>query len=81
MVGRFEVTGIFDVKNADGNEVQRIQGISIPTQLHLHAWTFGLLARRAAKLNKYDQEMNRKRQIKNEEEVEQNDKINLAGSA
>jgi large subunit ribosomal protein L39 len=60
IIGRFEVTGIFDY----GVDLKRIQGVSIPTQLNLHAWTFGQLAQRASKLNKYDEEMNRKREAK-----------------
>ena len=61
LIGRFEVTGIFDIKTEQGVDVQRVQGVSIPSQLNLHYWTFSLLAQRAAKLNKYDQEVNKNR--------------------
>ncbi|RNA44511.1 39S ribosomal mitochondrial [Brachionus plicatilis] len=51
MIGRFEVTNIFDIETENYGQIQRIQGISIPAQLQLHYWTFNLLAERAAKLN------------------------------
>ena len=64
IIGRFEVTGIFDYKSLNGLDLQRIQGVSIPTQLNLHSWTFSQLAHRASKLNKYDEEMSKKREAK-----------------
>jgi large subunit ribosomal protein L39 len=54
LVGRFEVTGIFDIDVPRQGTLQRVQGVSIPNHLHLHFWTFQFLAQRAAKLNKYE---------------------------
>lgn len=54
LIGRFAVTGIFDIKSSNGIPLQRIQGVSIPEQLHLHFWTFDQLVQRASKLNSAD---------------------------
>lgn len=56
-MGRFEITGIFDIENPKHGTLQRIQGVSIPTHLHLHFWTFSMLARRAAKINTSDKDI------------------------
>lgn len=54
LIGRFEVTGVFNVDNPKHGTLQRIQGVSIPAHLNLHFWTFNMLARRAAKVNTSD---------------------------
>ncbi|CAF0887394.1 unnamed protein product [Brachionus calyciflorus] len=51
MIGRFEITNIFDIETENYGLIQRIQGVSIPSQLQLHYWTFNLLVERASKLN------------------------------
>ena len=51
LIGRFEVTGLFDVKSSKYGSVQRIQGVSIPKELNLHFWTFNLLSQRASQPN------------------------------
>ena len=53
-IGRFKVTGVFDITSPKGETLQRVQGVSIPKQLNLHYWTFDQLAQRASKLNDYD---------------------------
>lgn len=35
-VGRFEITGLFDLETNSYGKLQRLQGISIPKQLHVY---------------------------------------------
>lgn len=35
MIGRFEVTNIFDIETENYGKIQRVQGISIPAQLQV----------------------------------------------
>lgn len=53
LIGRFSLTNIFDVESSKFGKIQRTQGISIPSQLHLHSWTFNLLAERAGRPSSY----------------------------
>ncbi len=73
LIGRFEITGIFDIKTPKGDDIQRVQGVSIPSQLNLHYWTFSLLAQRASKLNRYDEELNKKRESKEQDKLAVNE--------
>ncbi|CAF4013235.1 unnamed protein product [Rotaria magnacalcarata] len=52
-IGRFEFSSIHNIAVPSYNEqMQRIQALSIPNQLHLHYWTFDYLLERAKKLNR-----------------------------
>ncbi|CAF3068570.1 unnamed protein product [Rotaria socialis] len=52
-IGRFEFSSIHNIDVPSYNEqMQRIQALSIPNQLHLHYWTFDYLLERAKKLNR-----------------------------
>jgi len=48
-IGRFNVTNIYDLETEKNGTVQRVQGVSIPSQLQLHSWTYNLLVERANK--------------------------------
>ncbi|CAF1065233.1 unnamed protein product [Didymodactylos carnosus] len=50
-IGRYEFAAIHDITSKTYGELQRIQALSIPAQLHLHYWTFDFLLQRAKKLN------------------------------
>jgi len=49
LIGRFSITNLFDIESVKNGNVQRVQGISIPSQLQLHSWTYDLLVERASK--------------------------------
>ncbi len=49
LMGRFSVTNIYDIESEKNGLLQRIQGVSIPSQLQLHSWTYNLLVERASK--------------------------------
>lgn len=52
-IGRFEFSAIHNISVPSyGEQMQRIQALSIPNQLHLHYWTFDYLLERAKKLNR-----------------------------
>jgi len=48
-IGRYEVTAGYDYESKYFGRVIRFQGISIPSQLKLHYWTYNLLTERAGK--------------------------------
>lgn len=66
LIGRFAITGIFDINSQKYDQIQRIQGVSIPTHLHLHFWTFNQLTLRASKLNNSDKSL-----VFNQESIKQ----------
>lgn len=49
--GRFKVAAVHNINTATYGQLQRIQGVAIPTQLNIHHWSFNLLSERATKLN------------------------------
>ncbi|CAF1112869.1 unnamed protein product [Rotaria sordida] len=52
-IGRFEFSAIHQIDVPSyGEQMQRVQALSIPNQLHLHYWTFDYLLERAKKLNR-----------------------------
>jgi hypothetical protein len=57
LIGRFAITGVFDINSQKHGLIQRIQGVSLPAHLHLHFWTFNQLAMRASKLNHSDKSL------------------------
>lgn len=48
LIGRFNLTNIFDIESSKYGTVQRTQAVSIPSQLQLHPWTYDLLVERAS---------------------------------
>ena len=52
-LGRFELSSVhpIDVRSYD-ESMFRVQGLSIPSQLHLHYWTFDYLLQRAKRFNR-----------------------------
>ncbi|CAF2818836.1 unnamed protein product [Rotaria sp. Silwood2] len=51
-IGRFEFSAIHQIDIPScGETMQRVQALSIPSQLHLHYWTFDYLLERAKKIN------------------------------
>lgn len=48
-MGRFTITNIYDIESVKNGTLQRIQGISVPSQLQLHSWTYDLLVERASR--------------------------------
>ncbi|KAI0986384.1 hypothetical protein GJ496_011013 [Pomphorhynchus laevis] len=51
LIGRFEVAGIHRIDTPSYGYLDRIQALSIPSDLHLHYWTFDWLLKRAANLS------------------------------
>lgn len=52
-IGRFEFSAIHNIDVPSyGEQMQRIQALSIPDQLNLHYWTFDYLLERAKKFNR-----------------------------
>jgi large subunit ribosomal protein L39 len=35
LIGRFEITGLFDIKSKNHGDIQRVQGVSIPKDLNV----------------------------------------------
>lgn len=48
LIGRFNLTNIFNIESSKYGVIQRTQAVSIPSQLQLHSWTYDLLVERAA---------------------------------
>ncbi|CAF3465526.1 unnamed protein product [Rotaria sp. Silwood1] len=52
-IGRFEFSAIHNIDVPSyGEQMQRVQALSIPNQLHLHYWTFDYLLERAKTKNR-----------------------------
>ncbi|CAF2509438.1 unnamed protein product [Rotaria sp. Silwood2] len=52
-IGRFEFSAIYNIDVPSyGEQIQRVQALSIPNQLNLHYWTFDFLLERAKKKNR-----------------------------
>lgn len=47
LIGRFNMTNLFKIESPKYGKIHRAQGISIPSQLQLHSWTYDLLVERA----------------------------------
>ena len=52
-IGRYELSAVHSITVPSyGETMQRVQGLSIPSQLHLHYWTFDYLLQRAKQFNR-----------------------------
>ncbi|XP_071111344.1 large ribosomal subunit protein mL39-like isoform X1 [Haliotis cracherodii] len=50
-IGRFNVTSIHPVECPEHGQLQRVQGVALPTQVKMHHWAYEIVVKRAAQLN------------------------------
>ncbi|XP_064594405.1 large ribosomal subunit protein mL39-like [Liolophura sinensis] len=51
LIGRYDLVAVHNIESPEFGPLKRFQGLGLPTQLHMHYWTYESLHNRAAKLN------------------------------